>query len=396
MLPWIRLGIARRKCAWRRLMQGLKWGQALGEVSSMTCRLNHTVDCFSDLRGRKLLCLPSPLHPRCAYRLRHITSALIIMSCRASWRIASRPGSRLLLSSHRSLLLQPSRRLYNSDRPPLRNTIINPPASTRPPPLDLPNRSSFESVFPYLFNLGKSYIRFYKDGVKAVLANRRLLKEKLERTPADDRPSIFRPHVVPKTFSRADWVLMWRVRHDMLRLPFFGLMLLVIGEFTVFVVALVDGVVPYTCRIPRQIYGALEKAESRRRTAFEELGARHPHGVLSPRLTRSQAQSHVLRSLHLSSNLWDRVGFTPPGVWQIKGALRMAYLEGDDRNIVEDGGLVGLEAEELRIACAERGIDVLGKSEAEMRGWLGDWLRLTAAEDLTERRRRMAVLLLTR
>lgn len=329
------------------------------------------------------------------------------MSCRSPWhRSALRPcSSRLLYKLPCTTSSIPSRfiaaRFSHDDASPPRNTLLNPPISTRPPPLHAPNRSSFESALPYYFNLGKAYIRFYKEGVKAVLANRRLLKEKLERTPVDDRPSLFRPYDVPKTFSRADWVLLWRVRHDMLRLPFFGLMLIVIGEFTVLVVALVDGVVPYTCRIPRQVYSALEKAESRRRAAFADLDKAHPHGVLSPRLTRSVARAHVLRSLHLSSTLWDKVGgvfsgLPPPGVWGIKGRLRLAFLEGDDKNMVEDGGLVGMEVEEVRIACVERGIDVLGKSEAEMKGLLGDWLRLTAAEDIAERRRRMAVLLLTR
>ncbi|KAJ2956782.1 hypothetical protein NQ176_g11299 [Zarea fungicola] len=94
--------------------------------------------------------------------------------------------------------------------------------------------------------------------------------------------------------------------------------------------------------------------------------------------------------------MWDRLGFMPPGMWRVKGNLRMAFLEGDDKNLVEDGGPSGLETDELRIACMERGIDVLGKSESDMRMWLGDWLRLTAAEDLTERRRRMTTLLMTR
>lgn len=182
----------------------------------------------------------------------------------------------------------------------------------------------------------------------------------------------------------------------MLRLPFFGLMLIVIGEFTALVVLYADGVVPYTCRIPKQIHASLEKAEQRRKESFKELDTRFPHGVLSPRITPSIARAHVLRSLHLSGTIWDRLGFTPPGMWQIKGRLRMAYLEGDDKNLVEDGGFIGLAPEELRIACAERGIDVLGKSSTELRDWLGDWLRLTAAEDIHERRRRMAVLLMTR
>ncbi|KAG6207798.1 hypothetical protein E4U35_000643 [Claviceps purpurea] len=281
-------------------------------------------------------------------------------------------------------------------RKPLLNPLLNPPESTRPPVLNVSDRSACKSTFEYIYQLGKGYLTFYKNGLQAVLANRRLLKDKLRKTPAADRPSIWKPHYVPKTFSRADWVLLWRVRHDMLRLPFFGLMIFVIGEFTALVVIYVNGVVPYTCRIPKQIYSGLREAEQRRRLAFDELEKQFPHGPLSPRLDAVVARKHILRSLHLSGLMWDRLGFTPPGMWQIKGRLRMAFLEGDDMNLIEDGGPMGLQAEELRIACAERGIDVLGKTEGDMRNLLGDWLRLTAAKDISERRRRMATLLLTR
>lgn len=274
--------------------------------------------------------------------------------------------------------------------------LLNPPASTRPPVLETVTREADSSTLAYLFRLGKSYLRFYKDGLKAVFANRRLLNEKLARTPADDRPSVWRPYDVPKSFSRADWVLLWRVRHDLVRLPCFGLMFILCGEFSPLVVMLVDGIVPYTCRIPKQLRAGAEKAEARRRTAFRQLELQHPHGVLSPRVTRSVARAHVLRSLHLAGAMWDPLRVLPPGMWTLKGKLRMAFLEGDDRNLVEDGGPMGLAVDELRIACMERGIDVLGKSESEMRTWLGDWLRLTAAEDLTERRRRMTTLLMTR
>lgn len=333
------------------------------------------------------------------------------MSAQIPWRYcASQRSTCLLISkpfilqSHSSYVALTSgqwRAAHNQvkprrDAPPPKSPLLNPPASTRPPLLEVPQRSATDSTFQYLFQLGKGYLKFYKDGLKATLANRRLLKEKLGRTPADDRPSVFKPHYVPKTFSRADWVLLWRVRHDMLRLPLFGLMLIVIGEFTALAVIYVDGVVPYTCRIPKQIYSGLQKAEQRRKLAFDELESQYPHGVLSPRISPAVARKHVLKSLHLSGTMWDRLGFTPPGMWQIKGRLRMAFLEGDDKNLIEDGGPMGLETEELRIACAERGIDVLGKSETDMRSWLGDWLRLTAAEDISERRRRMATLLLTR
>lgn len=282
------------------------------------------------------------------------------------------------------------------EKRPQKSPLLNPPASTRPPLLTTPDRSAFDSAPKYFFQLGKAYLKFYKDGLKSVFANRRLLKEKLQRTPAEDRPSIFNPSVVPKSFSRADWVLMWRVRHDMLRLPFFGLMLIVIGEFTALVVLYVDGVVPYVCRIPKQIATGLRRAEERRREAFDDFEAKYPHGVLSPQVNESVAKSHVLKSLHMSGAMWDRLGFVPPGMWKIKGRLRMAFLQGDDKNIIEDGGPTGLEMDELKIACAERGIDVVGKSETTLRSALGDWLRLTAAEDSIEQRRRMTVLLMTR
>ncbi|KAM3505247.1 hypothetical protein MY11210_008050 [Beauveria gryllotalpidicola] len=277
------------------------------------------------------------------------------------------------------------------------STLLNPPASTRPPVLEAVQREAHGSTPAYLFYLGKSYLKFYKNGLKAVFANRRLLREKLAQTPVDDRPSLWRPHAVPRSFSRADWVLLWRVRHDLLRLPCFGLLFIVCGEFSPLVVMLVDGIVPYTCRIPRQLRAGAEQAEARRRLAFRQLEAAHPHGVLGPNVTRGVARRHVLRSLHLSGAMWDRLGgVAPPGMWQVKGALRMAFLEGDDAKLVADGAPMGLEVDELRIACMERGIDVLGKSESEMRTWLGDWLRLTAAEDVTERRRRMTTLLMTR
>lgn len=103
--------------------------------------------------------------------------------------------------------------------------------------------------------------------------------------------------------------------------------------------------------------------------------------------------------LYMFSIFWDKFGFSVVvllGVWEMKGWFRMVFLEGDDKNFVEDGGFVGMEVEEVRIVCLLWGIDVLGKSEEEMKGWLGDWLRLIVVEDLEERRRWMVVLLLMR
>ncbi|KAF4126283.1 LETM1-like protein [Geosmithia morbida] len=277
-----------------------------------------------------------------------------------------------------------------------RSEMVNPPATTRPPTLAIPHRDAYDSQLKYLFELGKGYIRFYKDGVKSVWTNRGLVRDKLARTPAGDRPSIWNPSYVPQSFSRADWVLLWRSRHDMIRLPLFGLMLVVIGEMTVLVVALVEGVVPYPCRIPSQTFNAQRRAETRRRLVFDQLEDRYPAGAFDERMNRRVARDHVLRSLYMTGDVWEYLRYIPPGLWQLKGRLRLAFLEGDDVNLAQDGGPTALNSEELRIACADRGIDILSRSETELRGSLGDWLRLTAARDPQERRRRMALLLLTR
>ncbi|OLN85921.1 hypothetical protein CCHL11_05327 [Colletotrichum chlorophyti] len=278
---------------------------------------------------------------------------------------------------------------------------LNPPASTRPAPLSLPERDPSSSKIGHLFQTGKAYIKFYKTGLSAVFANRRLLKsvvaEKSATVPDFRAPSVFQPGLVPKGFSRADWVLLWRVRHDVLRVPLFGLVLLVCGEFTPLIVIFVDGVVPYTCRLPRQIAASFAKAEERRRISFEEFARAAPGGVVaSGAKVAGAARRHVLRSLHLPGMMWDKVGFVPPGMWASKGRLRLAFLEGDDALLARDGGAQGLEETELRIACTERGIDCEGRRQEDLRRQLDDWVRLTDAEESGDRRKRMTVLLTTR
>ena len=46
----------------------------------------------------------------------------------------------------------------------------------------------------------------------------------------------------------------------------------------------------------------------------------------------------------------------------------------DDFAIERDGGTKMLEKEEVRIACEERGIDVLGKEEGNLRADLKRWM----------------------
>ncbi|KAK1593255.1 uncharacterized protein LY79DRAFT_514534 [Colletotrichum navitas] len=325
------------------------------------------------------------------------------------------PSSRLCASSARSPFLlsavarttTPYRRLASSaatepaapPSPPVPSAKVNPPASTRPAPLNLPEHKPDSTTIGHLYRTGKAYIKFYKTGLKAVFSNRRLIQKTIAEKSASVEgfrsPSVFTPGLIPEGFSRADWMLLWRVRHDILRVPLFGLVLLVCGEFTPFVVIFVDGVVPYTCRLPRQIDAGFKQAEERRQKSFIEFEEEAPLGIM-PGMAPAAAKKHVLRSLHVPGMMWEKLGFFPPGLWETKGRLRMAFLEGDDRLLARDGGPAGLEEQEVRIACAERGIDCRGRGADELRQLLGQWLRLVDAEETEERRKRMTVLLTTR
>lgn len=46
----------------------------------------------------------------------------------------------------------------------------------------------------------------------------------------------------------------------------------------------------------------------------------------------------------------------------------------DDLAIERDGGVKMLEKEEVRMACEERAIDVLGKAEGNLRADLKQWM----------------------
>ncbi len=52
----------------------------------------------------------------------------------------------------------------------------------------------------------------------------------------------------------------------------------------------------------------------------------------------------------------------------------MGYLLQDDALLARDGGVAGLSFQEVQFASADRGLDVLGKSEQDLRSRLGEWV----------------------
>ncbi|KAI0010657.1 hypothetical protein F4779DRAFT_279772 [Xylariaceae sp. FL0662B] len=252
---------------------------------------------------------------------------------------------------------------------------LNPPATTRPPPLDLPARADSNSLFAYLFQLGKAYTRFYKSGLGAVLTNQRLVRASSAAKP---------PHLsssATQTFpTRADVLLRQRARHDLSRLPLFGLVVLVFGELTPLVVLAVPRLTPLTCRIPRQVEAQRRGAEARRaasRRALRYVDLDFDTSEKGAKRLRRLAAGHVCRSLGLTSALWDRLGVDGP-LARTRADRAVAAIARDDAMIRDGGGVGALVDDEVVLACEDRGIDVLGWDVGKLRGELKDWIRRTA------------------
>lgn len=264
-------------------------------------------------------------------------------------------------------------------------STINPPTSTLPAPLTLPTRTASQPALKYYFYLGRAYFTFYKTGAKAVYTNYRSSRNIISRLPASTPPS---DALANGLLSRAEWQLIRRSRQDIKKAPLFALIFMVCGEFTPLVVMFMSAVVPRTCKAPQQVLKTREKAEMRRSNSFRdgstwaddanEVNARTSISNLQP----SQI-AHIGRSLGLYSSVWDRLGFVPKLMVKRRIANWKRYIDMDDAAITKSGDLPLMEAEEMRIACEERGLDVLGKNEKQLMNELRAWLRARKRMDVT-------------
>ncbi|KAF2967844.1 hypothetical protein GQX73_g5783 [Xylaria multiplex] len=241
---------------------------------------------------------------------------------------------------------------------------LNPPASTRPPPLDLPVREPSTNLFTHLFRLGKAYTTFYKTGVKAVFTNRRLLRD-LPLTGGSSSKATIATTDKSANITRASLLLRARVRHDTSRLPLFALIMLICGEFTPLIVIIFPRLTPYTCRIPSQTAVIRRSVESRRAASFRALS--HATAL------EAAADGHICRSLGIGSPLWDRMGFDTPFA-KSRAQETVGRIVQDDAMLRSGGGVRALVDDEVVLACEERGIDTLGKDIADLRGKLSAWV----------------------
>lgn len=257
--------------------------------------------------------------------------------------------------------------------------LVNGPSSTLPAPLTLPTRGKDQSLPSFYFATGKTYLAFYKTGVKNIYYNYRSSKPIQQRIDNTYKSSLSEA-VAANGINRQEFQLLARNWHDVKRVPVFALVFAICGEFTPLVVVFLSSVVPWTCRIPSQIEGDRRKLESRRRISFRNLTLPPPEGIDGgvEKLARMQL-IHISWSLGLSSSVWDWLGGQFPGLPSFmvrkKVDKRVEYLEMDDKLIKDAGGIGKMELEECKMACIERGIDVIGRKDTDIKQDLNDWLK---------------------
>jgi hypothetical protein len=289
------------------------------------------------------------------FRAVHFSSSLILSSTPTK-----RPALSLLLQTY-STTASPANRK--------RNERVNPPLSTLPALLQLPERDPTKSLPGHLFRTGKAYLTFYKTGLKHIWTNYQAASAYRQSQPSQ------------RDLTRASFQLLRRSRHDLLRIPPFLLIFALCGEFTPLVVLTVPNLVPGTCWIPKQVEGKRRELERRRSISFRNLTTEMPpvHAT-TDQLQRTQLL-HLGSTLGVTSGTWfERLGWPPAAILKGRVRDRLEYLGEDDGLIIKDGGVDAMDIEEVRMALAERGVDVLGRSDADLRKLLKGWIQAVPKE----------------
>ncbi|KAL8870884.1 MAG: hypothetical protein Q9174_003170, partial [Haloplaca sp. 1 TL-2023] len=240
---------------------------------------------------------------------------------------------------------------------------VNPPASTLPPSLALPERQAEETgirALKFYYRTAKAYVTFYKTGVKAIYQNYKTLRHLRTRIPPGRSAE---QALRDGQLSRAEYHLVRRTRSDVSRIPLFGLVLVICGEFTPLVVLFLglDAAVPRICHIPRQVEGARKRLEEARRKSFREgtITGKNTGDLSDVTNLPKPILAHVANSLGLVSGLWNTIGITPRPLISWRLGRVVDWIDADDFAIGRDGGVKHLNEEESKLAAEARGIDVL-------------------------------------
>ncbi|KAI5855433.1 hypothetical protein BZA05DRAFT_318686, partial [Tricharina praecox] len=250
---------------------------------------------------------------------------------------------------------------------------VNSPASSIPAPISLPSRTPDTSTFMHLFRVGKAYLTFFKSGFSAILSNYKSTRSLQDLADKHGLPTL----VSSARITRTQYQHLVRARHDILRVPAFGLIFIVFGETSPFILPFVPHLVPYPCRIPQQLNRQRRLAAEARTKAFASLAAEPTAEIAKRELGQlnSEELRHVARVLGVDSLLLPLEGLRRHRV-----AKRVEHLALDDALLQRGGGVEALDAgEELVMAAQERGIDTFGRQERDIRDALAGWEKVTKA-----------------
>ncbi|EUC46360.1 hypothetical protein COCMIDRAFT_25574 [Bipolaris oryzae ATCC 44560] len=273
---------------------------------------------------------------------------------------------------------------------------LNPPPFAYAPEISVPARKADQNLIKWLWTAGRAYLAFYKKGISHVRQTAKLAKS-LRKKAAAHTPK--KP--MTEVLTRAEWQVVRRSRRDVLRLPVFGVLVLVLGEWLPVVVLYLTPVIPEVCRIPRQVERTLRKKEDKRQDRLRKIGLEamrlvgrdRPATTVSADAASSAVAGTKGKSwkdmslyelcvsaakLDVYPAVFDWVPLAPPKFWMQRNVRRkLEYLETDYKLIERDGGIGGLNAEEVKRACVERGVKVLGRKEEELRRALaGVWAEM--------------------
>ncbi|RPB25520.1 hypothetical protein L211DRAFT_822254 [Terfezia boudieri ATCC MYA-4762] len=275
------------------------------------------------------------------------------------------------------------------------------PNTTLPGDLETPERLKDDSAIGYYFKVGKGYLSFYKTGLKNVYRNFVASRDLQKRIDTEGKGSITEL-VDQGKITRGEFQFVMRTRHDSRRIPLFALMFLICGEFTPLVVITFSSVVPFPCRIPKQMNSDKAKLHQRRTASFSALPpppitnpSQQPATTAhtsTPALTKAlttippvldlthlthQQLMHVAITLNLAPSISSYVAF--PYLLQRRVSRKLEYLELDDTLIERFGGMDALVKEggrkELEWAAMERGIDTLNRKDWELQVALRGWFK---------------------
>ncbi|KAE8350954.1 hypothetical protein BDV28DRAFT_28736 [Aspergillus coremiiformis] len=291
---------------------------------------------------------------------------------------------------------------------------VNPPPSTRPADLNLPDAispsaSTAEKLFRFV-KIGRAYLSFYKTGLKNVYHNYRAslpIRRSLGLPPylpispppapssssSQDKQSVaFRKTILSAQLSRSNFQLVRRAAYDVQRMIPFTLILIICGEMTPIVVTnLPSAVTPFTCRVPRQTERDHSQRMARKRAAL--IAQQAATGVsVTPPATGSDEELVLLVKMYTNPKWIERA--TAEEVLRACAVLNLVhrhtrhsglaslyrrklqryaeYLRLDDWLIRRCGGVWEMEAAEVKIAVEERG--GVGVAEKDERQWLEKWL----------------------